>query len=124
MKAWGKNVITFGADMSSSVHIDNKNKDILIFGEILTQRLDDTTLTAEVKYSINFKQSRKRFVVSVHYNGSNNFLFVNTTKIDQFEAKNSGIKDYTLCLGNISKYFTVNNMKKNRIKGKCKFFFY
>ena len=124
MKAWGKNVITFGADMSSSVHIDNKNKDILIFGEILTQRLDDTTLTAEVKYSINFKQSRKRFVVSVHYNGSNNFLFVNTTKIDQFEAKNSGIKDYTLCLGNISKYFTVNNMKKNRIKGKCKIFFY
>ena len=41
-----KNVIIFGADMSLSVHIDNKNKDILIFGERPTQGLDDTTLTA------------------------------------------------------------------------------
>ena len=39
--------------MSSSVHIDNKNKYILIFGEKRTQGLDDTTLTAEVIYSIN-----------------------------------------------------------------------
>ena len=40
----GKYVIIFGADMSSSVYIDNKNKDILIFGEGPTQGLDDTTL--------------------------------------------------------------------------------
>ena len=50
----GKNFIIFGADMSSSVHIDNKNKDILILGEESTQGLDDSTLTAEVKYPINF----------------------------------------------------------------------
>ena len=50
----GRNVIIFGTDMSSSVHIDNKNKDILILGEGTTQGLDDTTLTAEVKYPINF----------------------------------------------------------------------
>ena len=37
--------------------------------------------------------------------------------------KNSEIKDYTLCLGNISKDFTINNMKKNRIKRNCKTFF-
>ena len=49
-----KNVIIFGADMSSSVHIDNKNKDSLILGERPTQGLDDTTLTAEAKYPINF----------------------------------------------------------------------
>ena len=58
----GKNVIIFGADMSSSVHIDNKNKDILILGEEPTQGLDDTTLTAEAKHSISFTQSGKRFV--------------------------------------------------------------
>ena len=51
----GKNVIIFGADMSTYVHIDNKNKDILIIGEGSTQGLDDTTLTAEAKYFINFK---------------------------------------------------------------------
>ena len=50
----GRNVIIFGTDMSSSVHIDNKNKDILILGEGTTQGLDDTTLTAEVKYPMNF----------------------------------------------------------------------
>ena len=40
--------------MSSSVHIDNKKKDILILGKGPTQGLDDTTITAEAQYSINF----------------------------------------------------------------------
>ena len=47
-----KNVISFGANMSSSVHIDNKNKDILILGEGPTPGLDDNALTAEAKYPI------------------------------------------------------------------------
>ena len=55
----GKNVIKFGADMVSSVHIDNKNKDILVLGEESKQGLDDTTLTAEAKYPINFTRSGK-----------------------------------------------------------------
>ena len=55
----GQNVIIFGADMSSSVHIDNKEKDILVLGEGTTQGLDDTILTAEAKYSINFTLSGK-----------------------------------------------------------------
>ena len=42
--------------MSSSAHIDNKNKDVLILGDGPTQELDDTTLRAEVKYPINFTQ--------------------------------------------------------------------
>ena len=88
----GKNVISFGADMSSSVHINNKNKDILILGERPTQGLGDTTLTAEAKYSINFTQPKKGFLLSLQYNGSNSFLFVNTTKIYQFKAKDSQIK--------------------------------
>ena len=82
-----KNVIIFRADMSSSVHNDNKNKDILILGEEPTQGLDDTTLTAEAKYPINFTQPRKRFVLSLHDNGSNNFLFVNAAKSYQFKAR-------------------------------------
>ena len=119
----GKNVIIFVADMSSSMHIDNKGKDILILGAGPTQGLDDTTLTAEAKYPINFTQSGKRFVLSLHYNGSNSFLFVNATKVYQFKAKNSEIKDYALCLGNISKDLTINNVKKNRIKKSCRNFF-
>ena len=118
----GKNAIIFEADMSSSVHIDNKNKGILILGEGPTQVLDNNTLTAEIKYSLNFTQPRKRFVLRLHYNGSNTFLFINATKIYQFKAKESEIKDYTLCLGNISKHFTINNLKKTGLKGSVKFF--
>ena len=66
--------------MTSSVHVDDKEKNILILGEGLTQGLDDTTLTAKAKYLINFTQSRKRFL---HYNESNSFLFVNATKSTQ-----------------------------------------
>ena len=44
----------FGVHMSSSVHIDNKNKDILLLGKGPAQRLDDTTLTAEAKYPLYF----------------------------------------------------------------------
>ena len=64
----GKNVIIFGADMSSSVNIDNKNKDTLILDEGPTQGLDDTTLTAEAIYPFNFTQSNKRCVLNLHYN--------------------------------------------------------
>ena len=46
---FGKNVVFFGANMSSSVHVDNNKKDILILGEGLAQGLDDTTLTSEKK---------------------------------------------------------------------------
>ena len=73
------------ANMSSSVHVDNKGKDILILGEGPTQGLNHA-LTAEAKYPINFTQSRKTFVLSLLYNGSNGFLFVNVTKIYQFKA--------------------------------------
>ena len=50
-------------------------------------------------------------------------FFVNAKKIFQFKAKNSKIKDYALCLGNISKDFIINNMKKIGLKGVVKFFF-
>ena len=103
--------------MSSSVHIDNKKKDILILGFGPTQELDDTTLTAEAQYSINFSRSNRKFCLSLHYNGSNSFLFVNATKIYQFKVKDSEIKKYPLCLGNVSGDFSANDTKKTGING-------
>ena len=58
-------VIIFGADMSSSLHVDNKNKDVLNLGEGTTKGLDDTILTAEAKHSVNFTQQNNRFLWSV-----------------------------------------------------------
>ena len=68
---FGKNVIMFGVDMSSSAHVENKKKDILILAEGLTQGLDDTTLTVETKYPINFTEHNKKLCLSLHYNRAN-----------------------------------------------------
>ena len=114
----GKNAIIFGVDMSSSVHIDNKGEYTLILGKGPTQGLNHT-LTTETQYSINFTRPGIKFRLSLHYNGSNSFLFLNPTKTYQFQAKDSEIKKYPLCLGNISKDFTAKNTKKNRIKWIC-----
>ena len=78
---WGKNVIIFGVDMSSSVHTYIKKKNILVLGKGPLHDLDNTTITAEAKYPLNFTESGKRFVLSLHYNGSNSFLFVKTVKM-------------------------------------------
>ena len=107
-----KNVIIFGVDMSSSVHVDNKKKDILILDEGPTQELDNTTLIAEKKYSINFTEYNKKFCLCLHCNGANSYLFVNGTEVHKFKEKDSEIKATLLCLGNISKTFSVDNMKK------------
>ena len=60
-RSMGKNIIIFGVDMSSSVHINNKGKDILILGFSPTQGSDDTTLTVEAQYSIDFSRSNRKF---------------------------------------------------------------
>ena len=108
--------------MNSFVHIDNRGKDSLILGEGPKQELDDTTWTAEAIYPINSTQPRNRFVLSLTYNGSNSFFFVNETKIYKFKVKNSEIKHYTRWLGNISKDFTINNLKKIGLAGVINFF--
>ena len=102
--------------MSSSAHIDNKKKDILVFGKGPTQGLEHT-LTAEKMYSINFTVTKKKFCLSLHYNGANSYLFVNGTEIYKFKAKDSEIVASPLCLGNISKDWSADNMKKNGFTG-------
>ena len=73
--------------------IDNKEKDILILGNRPTQGLNTLpVLAAETQYSINFTRPGIKFCLSLHYNGSNSFLFLNATKIYQFAAKDSEIK--------------------------------
>ena len=113
---FGRYYINFGVDMSSSVHVDNKKKYILILGEGPTQRLDGTTMSAEKKYSINFTENNKKFCLSLHYDGANSYLFINGTEI-QFKAKDSELVATPLCLGNISEYFSVDNMKRTELNG-------
>ena len=68
-------------------------------------------------YSVNFTDHRKKCCLSLHYNGANSYLFVNRTEIIKFKAKHSEIVATPLCLGNISKKFSVDNIKKTGLKG-------
>ena len=86
--------------MSSSAHIDNKKKDILVLGKRPTQGLEHT-LTAEKMYSINFTVTKIKFCLSLHYNEANSYLFLNGTDIYKFKAKGSNIVATPLCLRNI-----------------------
>ena len=83
---FGQNVLIFGVDMSSSAHIDNKKKDILVLGKGPTQGLEHT-LTAEKMYSINFTVTKKKFCLSLHYNGANSYLFLMVQKFLNLKQK-------------------------------------
>ena len=97
----GKNVIILGADMSRSVHANNRTKNILVLGKDFVQGLDNTTIYAEKLYSVNFTKTNTKFCLSFHNNGANSYLFVNGTEIYKFKAKDSEIVVTALCLGNI-----------------------
>ena len=68
-------------------------------------------------HSINFTVTKKKFCLSLHYNGADSYLFVNGKKIVKFKAKDSAIVAILLCLGNISKSGSENNMKKTELNG-------
>ena len=85
--------------------------DRLILGRGPTQGLEHT-LIAKKMYFINFTVTKKQFCLSLHYNRANSYLFVNGTEIYKFKAKGSEIVARPLCLGNISKDWLADNMKR------------
>ena len=91
-------------------------KKTLVLGKGPTQGLENT-LTAEKMYSINFTVTKKRFCLSLLYNEANSYLFVNGTEIYIFKPNNSEIVPSLLCLGNNSKDWSVDNMKKTGYAG-------
>ena len=68
-------------------------------------------------YSISFTVTKEKFCLSLHYNGANSYLFVNGTEIYKFKAKNYNIAASPLCLGNISKDWSIDNMKRTGFTG-------
>ena len=70
-------------------------------------------------YSINFTVIKKKFCLSLHYNRANSYLFVNGAEIIKFKAKDSNIVASPLCLDNISKDWSTDNIKKNRVYWLC-----
>ena len=80
----GKNVIIFGADLSTSANANNKLNNALVLGKDFIQGINGTTIYAEKMYSTNFSVDNKKFCLSLHYNGDNSYLFVNGKEIHKF----------------------------------------
>ena len=96
--------------MVSSVHDDNIKKNMFILGKVPTDGYNDTTQTAE-------KEQHKKFCLTFHYNRGNSFSFANGFEINRFKAKDWEINATPLCRRNVSKYISVDNMKKARLNG-------
>ena len=120
---YGKNVIIFMADLSSSVHANNRANNILVLGKHFIQGINSGTIYAEKMYSTNFTETNKKLCLSLHYNGDSGYLFVNGKEIINFKAKNSEIVPYPLCLGNVSKDFSPLNTTNTRLYGYIYYFF-
>ena len=113
---YGQNILILGGDMSFSALIDNKKKDILVLGIGPTQGLEHR-LTAEKMYSISFTEKNKKLCLNLHYNWANSYLFVKGIEFYIFKAKDFEIVATPLCLGNISKDWLIDNMKKTGFSG-------
>ena len=108
----GRNVLIFGVHENSSVHANNKANNIYVMGDFIVQGINDATLYAEKLYSQNFTTTNKKFVLSLHYNGDDSYLFVNGKRELKFKAKDDQIVKEILCLGNISDDWTAANAQK------------
>ena len=94
----GRNVLIFGVDESSVIHTNNTANNIYVMGDGIVQGINDTTLYAEKIYSQNFTQPSKKFILSLHYNGDDSYLFVNGKQELKFKAKTNQLVKEKLCI--------------------------
>ena len=113
----GRNVLIFGADMSFSVHATNRANHIYLMGDGLMQGINEATIYVEKNYYKNFTDPGKKFVLSLHYNGDDSYLFVNGRQELKFKAKNDQLVKEKLCTGNFSDQWTTSESKKTGLYG-------
>ena len=108
----GRNVIIFGVHENSVIHPNNKANNIFVMGDEFVQGINDTTLYAEKMYSQNFTQPSTKFVLSLHYNGDDSYLFVNGKQELKFKCQTEHLVKERLCIGNISDKWTTSESEK------------
>ena len=112
-----KNVIIFGVDMSSSIHATNRANNIYVMGKAFIQGINDTTIYAEKLFHNNFTEFGLKFIISLHYNGDNSYLFANCRQELKFKAKDDQLINEKLCLGNLSDQWTTSESEKTGVHG-------
>ena len=128
----GKNVIIFGADVSFSSHERNRQSEIYVLGKdfiegvttvgppVLTGKTSKRTkIYAEKVYKHKFTKPNEKFVLSLHYNGDNSYLFVNGGEELKFKAKtsNNEMKQNIMCMVNLSSDWSSINSTSTGLSG-------
>ena len=112
-----RSVLNFGADMSFSVHKTNRANHVYFMGTGLTQGIHDTTLYAEKNFYRNFTDPGKKFMLSLHYNGDDSYLFVNGRQELMSKCKADQLVKEKLCIGNLSDQWTTSESEKTGLYG-------
>ena len=112
-----RSVLIFGADMSFSVHATNRANHIYLMGTGLAQGINDTTIYAEKNFYRNCTDFGKKFVLSLHYNGDDSYLFVNGRQELKFKCKTDQLVKEKLCIGNLSDQWTTSESEKTGTYG-------
>ena len=86
-------------------------------GDLFVQGINNTTLYAEKVYNRNFTRASKKFVLSLHYNGDDSYLFVNGKQELKFKGKTSHLVKEKLCMGNLSDQWTTSESEKIGLHG-------
>ena len=86
-------------------------------GNGFVQGINDMTLYAEKIYSQNFTQPNKNFVLSLHYNDNDSYLFINGKQELRFKAKSYHIIKEQLCIGILSNQWTTSESEKTGLYG-------
>ena len=108
----GRNILIFGVHQSSLLQSNNKANNIYVMGKDFVQGINNTTLYADKVYSQNFTQPSKKFVLSLHYNGDDSYLFVNGKQESKFKCKTENLVKEKLCIGNFSHQWTTSESEK------------
>ena len=87
-------------------------------GKDFIQGINNITLSAEKEFHNNFKELGEEFILSLHYNGDNSYLFANGYQELKFNTKNDQILKEKLCLENLSNNWTTKNLAKTRVYGR------
>ena len=112
-----RNVLLFGANMSFSVHATNRANHIYVMGKEFAQGINDTTIYAEKSFYRNFTDPGKKFMLSLHYNGNNSYLFVNGRQELKFKCKTDQLVKEKSCIGNLSDQWTTSESEKTGLYG-------
>ena len=103
--------------MSFSKHANNKANNIYVMGKDYVTKIYDTTIYTEKMFYRNFTEPVKKFILSLHYNGDNSYLFVNGREELKFKTKTDQIINKNLCLCNLSNYWGRDHSAKTSLYG-------